>query len=64
MSTNRQRAADKLAALQSRLKGKPTRRRPSRGRFEGVGNCWPVHLLGEDLPADDMPPWLFQVNER
>ena len=62
MSINRQRAADKLAALQAKLKGKPVRQR-ARNKFD-VGNKWPAHLLGDDLPADDMPSWLFKVSKR
>tara|TARA_Y100000592_G_C5328206_1_gene248197 strand:+ start:435 stop:629 length:195 start_codon:yes stop_codon:yes gene_type:complete len=61
ISDQKRRSANKLAELQSRLSGKPIKRRPlDRGRFEGIGNTWPAHLLTNDQTADDMPTWLFR----
>tara|TARA_Y100001973_G_scaffold81918_1_gene120900 strand:- start:2510 stop:2698 length:189 start_codon:yes stop_codon:yes gene_type:complete len=60
-NNQKRRSINKLAELQSRLSGKPIKRRTlDRGRFEGIGNTWPAHLLADDQPADDMPTWLFR----
>lgn len=61
-SNQKRRSANKLAELQSRLSGKSTKRRTlDRGRFEGIDNTWPAHLLADDQTADDMPTWLFRL---
>ena len=60
-SDQKRRSINKIAELQSRLSGKPIKRQTlDRGRFEGIGNTWPAHLLANNQPADEMPSWLFR----